>query len=165
MASVTKDSYNLMRPVNCVLRTTRESGGFYPMSKDRAFNHLGWPSWAGVLAGFLIMTAPVAHAGPDAVDWYHWYRNLYGYLNSVGGVLCSPGTDLRFHQDGKITAISRDATCQASLENLNYPLPENAPIQQLSLPIRKHSYWPLSHRALRELITLQLPPTNVDTLR
>lgn len=111
------------------------------------------------------MTAPVAHASSDTVDWYDWYRNLHGYLNSVGGVLCSPGTDLRFHQDGRITAVSRDAICLASLENLNYPLPENTPVQVLSLPIRKHSYWPLSHRALRELITLQLSPANTIELR
>lgn len=116
--------------------------------------------FAAVLVGMLCLwtalpiQAQAAH--PAGMDWYGWYRELYGYLGSVGGILCSPGTDLQFHKDGKITAVSRDATCQASLEGLYYPLPNNAPLNQLSLTVRKHSFWPLSARALREAINTQV---------
>lgn len=110
------------------------------------------------MIGLLVLTlisAP-AQAGEQGINWYDWYRNLHGYLGSVGGVLCSPGTELQFHTDGKITAASRDATCLASLESLSYPLPLNASVTQLSLPIRKYSGWPLSHRALRQLVSNQI---------
>lgn len=105
-------------------------------------------------------TLPVQAKQP--ANWYGWYRNLHGYLGSVGGVLCAPGTELQFHTDGKITAISRDAACLASLEGLNYPLPEHSSVTQLSLPIRKYSGWPLSHRALQQLVSHQIDSNQAD---
>jgi len=113
------------------------------------------PCLAACLLALSLMMPP-AQAKRDTTDWYRWYRDLHGYLSSVGGVLCEPGTDLQFHHDGRITATSRDATCLASLDSLNYPLPNTTSVRQLSLPIRRHSNWPLSHRALRELISMQL---------
>ncbi|WP_373531944.1 hypothetical protein [Vampirovibrio sp.] len=95
-------------------------------------------------------------------NWYDWYRNLHGYLSSEGGVLCSPGTELQFHTDGKITAVSRDAACVASLAGLSYPLPENTSVSQLSLPIRKYSGWPLSSRALQQLVSHQISASQSD---
>lgn len=109
----------------------------------------------GMLMG-LSLIMPVQAERASSTDWYRWYRDLYGYLGSVGGILCAPGTDLQFHKDGQITAVSRDATCQASIEGLSYPLPSNAPVNQLSLTVRKNSHWPLSARALKELVNTQI---------
>lgn len=115
-------------------------------------------NFAGLLLGMvcLALALPAQAKHTVGTDWYDWYRELHGYLGSVGGVLCSPGTDLQFHKDGKITAISRDATCQASLDGLYYPLPSSAPVSQLSLTVRKNSHWPLSAKVLRELINTQI---------
>lgn len=96
-----------------------------------------------------------AQAETHAVNWYHWYRDLRDYFSSVGGVLCSPGTELQFSVDGKITAASRDATCLASLDGLHYPLPVNTPLKKFSLAIRKNSAWPLSRRSINQLVQQQ----------
>ncbi len=103
-----------------------------------------------------------AHAESSTINWYRWYRDLHGYLGSVGGVLCEPGTALSFHMDGSITALSRDGTCLASLANLHYPLPKNAPINRLSLPIRRRSNFPLSHRALNQMVSNQMQPAPLE---
>ncbi|WMU93358.1 hypothetical protein EMOOHJMP_00165 [Microcystis phage MaAM05] len=108
-----------------------------------------------VACGLVMALCTPAQAETHSVNWYHWYRDLRDYFSSVGGVLCSPGTELQFSVDGTITAASRDATCLASLEGLHYPLPVNTPLKKLSLAIRKHSAWPLSKRSINELVQQQ----------
>lgn len=113
------------------------------------------------LIGFLLALGVTVAVGTPAqaqnqfVNWYDWYRDLRGYFSSVGGVLCAPGTELQFYRDGRITATSRDATCLASLDGLHYPLPQNAPVRTLSLTIRQHSAWPMSRRAINDLVRRQ----------
>lgn len=117
-----------------------------------------------ILCGFLASSLG-AEAAQKPVDWYRWYKQLHGYLGSVGGVLCEPGTALQFHTDGKITSDSEDNVCTVSLQRLSYPLPVHAPVEQISLVVRKRSQWPLSRKTLQDLLETQLNRTTAQLPR
>ncbi len=71
----------------------------------------------------------------DSANWYHWYRSLRGYMHASGGIACEARTPISFSRSGIITATTDDAQCHMSLRKLRFPLPENAPVDQLTLTV------------------------------
>jgi hypothetical protein len=97
----------------------------------------------------------------ERIDWYTWYLDARRYLATHDGIRCETGTTLLFRKDGRMTALTDEPACLATVANKRFPLPLATNVEAVIFPHIPMRTAPVDADALLQFLAQPLPQTQI----